>query len=189
MKHIFALGVVVIVALGTVVATVAVGASVKEPTVVANPYEAGLRNAADKAKRLDVAAAPAAAASPTSIPANEVACDFEKAPCAVAAGPWIVKLVLSPRPLKAMADLAAEVEVTRVGAPVDGLDVELDLEMKGMKMAPNQRLLKGAGKGRYTGKVVIVRCPSGRKDWLATVTAVVPKGAPVAARFAFDVAK
>jgi nitrogen fixation protein FixH len=103
-------------------------------------------------------------------------------PCALSAGPCrlelgdglAVTLELSPRPLRTMADLAARAEVTRAGAPVDGAAVALELAMAGMEMGPNRSALAGAGRGVYRGDAVLVRCPSGRKDWTARVTVAEP---------------
>jgi hypothetical protein len=42
--------------------------------------------------------------------------------------------------------------------------------MPGMKMGPNRIQLKSAGNDTYEGRGVIVKCPSGRRTWRATVT-------------------
>ena len=77
------------------------------------------------------------------------------------------------------------------GAPVEHAEVELSFEMRGMSMGENRRALTPAGGGRYTGKAVLVRCPSGRKDWVATVAVHGSgrEGPLVAARFEFAVAE
>ena len=59
----------------------------------------------------------------------------------------------------------------------------IDLGMPGMKMGPNQVILTADEKNVYQGKGIIVRCPSGRKTWQATVT--VPDVGT--AEFVFDV--
>jgi hypothetical protein len=46
----------------------------------------------------------------------------------------------------------------------------IDLGMPGMKMGPNRVLLKPLGDGVYEGTGIIVRCPSGKRIWKATVT-------------------
>jgi len=46
----------------------------------------------------------------------------------------------------------------------------IDLGMPGMNMGPNRVQLKSAGNATYEGRGVIVRCPSGRRTWQATVT-------------------
>jgi hypothetical protein len=176
MKHELALAVVVAAGLGTVGATVAIGSSVKESTVVANPYEAGLHHAEAVAAQRKGRAAPEGpgGVAPT--------CDLAAGPCAQPAGPFEARLELAPRPLRTMAELAAVLELRRDGAPVDGATVFLAFDMRDMSMGENRRQLTGVGGGRYTGKAVLVRCPSGRKDWIATV--VVGEGAAsAAARF------
>ena len=47
----------------------------------------------------------------------------------------------------------------------------VDLSMEGMEMGRNRVDLSRGADGRYRGTGVIVRCPSGRRDWEATVTA------------------
>ncbi|MGE5284376.1 MAG: hypothetical protein ACM3OG_05340 [Actinomycetota bacterium] len=47
----------------------------------------------------------------------------------------------------------------------------VDLSMAGMEMGRNRVDLTRGADGRYRGKGVFVRCPSGRHDWEATVTA------------------
>jgi nitrogen fixation protein FixH len=244
-----------VAALGAIVGTIVIGSRVREDTVVARPYEEGLRADADREARLrlrwtvEVAASPAAGAplafqvrdaggaplegatvlvtatrpasgrgqleatarsagAPGAYAADlafpgpgpwDVRFDVSRgedrvrltrgvavasgaAPCALSAGPCrldlgdglAVTLELSPRPLRTMADLAARAEVTRGGAPVDGAAVALELAMAGMDMGPNRSALAGAGGGRYEGKAVLVRCPSGRKDWTARVTVAEP---------------
>lgn len=174
MKHELALAVVVAVGLGVVGATVAVGSSVREQTVVANPYEAGLHHGEA------VAAQRAGDRAPGGAPFVARACDLAAGPCAQPAGPYEVTLALGPRPLRTMAELAAVAEVRRAGAPVDGATVVLSFEMREMAMGENRRTLTGAGGGRYTGTAVLVRCPSGRRDWVATL-AVDAAGTPAAA--------
>jgi hypothetical protein len=78
-------------------------------------------------------------------------------------------LAVTPRPVKAMQDLLFQVSITgnltaRTQLPY------IDLGMPGMNMGPNRVQLKPAGNGTYKGQGVIVRCPSGRRTWQATVT-------------------
>jgi hypothetical protein len=180
MKHELALAVVVAVGLGTVGVTIAVGRSVGEPTVVGNPYEAGLHH------REAVAAGRSA---PGSAQRVTPACDVGERPCAKEAGAYDVTLDLAPRPLRTMAELAAAVELRREGSPVEGAEVVLSFDMRGMSMGTNQRTLAPAGGGRYAGKAVLVRCPSGRKDWVATVTVTEGDRPASVARFDFAVAE
>jgi hypothetical protein len=180
MKHELALAVVVAAGIGTVGATIAIGSSVKEQTVVANPYEAGLHHGEAVATQKQGRAAPEGARGVAP------ACDLGAGPCAQPAGSYEVRLELAPRPLRTMAELAAVMELRKDGAPVDGAVVTLAFDMRGMSMGENRRQLVGAGGGRYTGKAVLVRCPSGRKDWIATVALGEPPATSVA-RFEFRV--
>ena len=97
-------------------------------------------------------------------------CDLGGGRCVAPAGPFQVALDLGPRPLLPMKDLVAAVEVLRGGAPVDGAAVEVSFSMKDMFMGENRVALRGAGSGRYAGRAVLVRCASGGRAWVATVS-------------------
>ena len=58
----------------------------------------------------------------------------------------------------------------------------VDLSMAGMEMGRNRVDLSRGDDGRYHGTGVFVRCPSGRRDWEATVT--VPGAGKAVFRFA-----
>jgi hypothetical protein len=125
-------------ALGAILATVWVGSKVREETVVANPYEEGLRHT----------------------------CNLRDGPCTRPLdGGGEVTLELGPRPLRTMRDLAVRVQVT--GAAAD--EVSVRFAMPEMEMGENRSALAASGGGRFDGSAVLVRCPSGRKDWLAEV--------------------
>jgi hypothetical protein len=97
-----------------------------------------------------------------------------------AAGQKIL-LDVGPKPVMAMRELTFSVEVPGYdGAGTPGLD----LGMAGMRMAPNRIDLVKESDGRYRGKGVIVKCPSGMRTWIATVT-LPGKGK---AHFTFDAA-
>ena len=74
---------------------------------------------------------------------------------------------ISPKPVKAMTDLVFKV---RIDEPIPPAAPYIDLGMPGMKMGPNRVILKIADDGSYTGNGIIVRCPSGKTLWQATVT-------------------
>lgn len=113
------------------------------------------------------------------------ACDLAAAPCRAPAGPLELTLDLG-RSLRQMQDLPVEVEVRRGGAPLEGAAVEVSFAMKDMSMGENRVALEPAGApGRYHGAAVLVRCTSGRLDWVATVTARPAGGAPESASFTF----
>lgn len=99
---------------------------------------------------------------------------------AVAEGQKIL-LDIAPKPLKAMRELTFSVDVPGYG----GADSPwVDLGMAGMRMAPNRIDLVKDGDGRYRGKGILVRCPSGMRTWTAAVH-LPGKGK---ALFTFDVA-
>jgi hypothetical protein len=113
------------------------------------------------------------------------ACDLRAAPCRAAAGPLELTLDLG-RSLRQMQDLPVAVEVRRGGAPLDGAAVEVSFAMKDMTMGENRVVLEPAGApGHYRGAAVLVRCTTGRLDWVATVTVRAPGGAPQSASFHF----
>jgi nitrogen fixation protein FixH len=106
------------------------------------------------------------------------ACDLGAGACTrVLPGGDEVTLDLGPRPLRMMTDLAAVVTVRRGGAPAEPDAITVSFEMPGMRMGTNEVRLARRGAGRFEGKAVLVRCPSGRKDWVATV-ALAKAGAP-----------
>lgn len=78
-----------------------------------------------------------------------------------------VTLDIHPKPVKAMKDLTFRV---RISGKRPSASPYIDLGMPGMKMGPNRVVLKEVGEGTYEGTGVIVRCPSGRRIWKATVT-------------------
>jgi hypothetical protein len=75
-----------------------------------------------------------------------------------------------------MADLAVTATLRRDGAPLDPDAVSVSFAMRGMEMGENRVRLAPRGAGRFEGKAVLVRCPSGRRDWGATVSVARPGG-------------
>jgi hypothetical protein len=67
-----------------------------------------------------------------------------------------------------MSELWLSARLTRGGAPLDGAELQVSFAMVDMSMGENTVRLAGAGDGRYLGKVVLVRCESGRREWRAT---------------------
>lgn len=123
------------------------------------------------------------------VPAARGACELGAGPCtAPLSGGGEVTLALGPRPLRAMADLAVTAEVREGGAPLEGA-VSVRFEMKGMQMFPAEARLAPAGPGRHAGRAVLVRCPSGRRDWTATVVVTPAGGAPRTAELPLEVAE
>lgn len=166
-----AIGALVAAVLASVAATIWIAAGVREETVVSNPYEEGL-----KLGRGERRAAPGEA------------CDLGSTPCAQALpGGGEVRLELAPRPLLTMKDLAVRVDLGAGAA--DGAEVSVAFSMRGMSMGENRSRLARTGPGRFEGKAVLVRCPSGRRGWVADVEVASP-GAPArSARFSLTVAE
>ena len=107
-------------------------------------------------------------------------CDVHKGACTQNLQGTDVLLDISPKPVKAMTDL--KFTITLIGK--QGVSEPfIDLGMPGMQMGPNRVFLKSNGKGVYSGTGTIVRCPSGKRIWKATVT--VPGMGSV--EFIFDV--
>lgn len=122
--------------------------------------------------------------------ASASACDLGKGPCTVPlTGGGEVMLELGPRPLRTMRELAVTADVRSGGAPMAGPEVHVSFAMKGMQMGENTAALTPSGDGRLAGKAVLVRCPSGRKDWTADVTVAQQGVEPRTARFALTVAE
>jgi nitrogen fixation protein FixH len=113
-------------------------------------------------------------------------CDLAAAPCQAPAGELRVTLDLG-RSLATLADLPITVTVARGGTPLEGAVVEVSFAMKEMNMGENRVVLAAAGPGRHAGKGVLVRCQSGKRDWIATVTVRPSGAAPVSAAFPFRV--
>jgi len=113
-------------------------------------------------------------AVPGSISAGDkyqemINCDLHTGPCVQSVSGCTVTFEVTPRPVKAMQDLSFR--VTLDGKLPENPDLPyIDLEMPGMNMGPNRVKLKSAGDSAYEGRGVIVRCPSGRRIWQATIT-------------------
>ena len=113
-------------------------------------------------------------------PSQGINCNIHQTACFQELPGYTVKLDINPKPVSAMKDLSFQVLIT--GEKLQG-NPFIDLGMPGMKMGPNRVHLKAVNDTTYVGKGVIVRCPSGRRIWRATVT-LPQKGA---AEFIFDV--
>ena len=107
-------------------------------------------------------------------------CDIHHGSCTQMLQGTEITLDISPKPVKAMTDL--KFTITQTGKQ-GASEPFIDLGMPGMKMGPNQVLLKPNGNGVYSGTGTIVRCPSGKRVWKARVT--VPDMGSV--EFIFDV--
>lgn len=95
-------------------------------------------------------------------------CDIQKTSCTQPLASGTVTLDILPRPVKAMADLTFHLSIKDI---VIADTPFIDLGMPGMKMGPNKVQLKKTENGtEYSGTGIIVRCPSGRTIWKASVT-------------------
>jgi hypothetical protein len=84
-----------------------------------------------------------------------------------AAGTQEVTLSLAPWPPRAMEEISFAVELPRF----DGTALpRVELSMPGMEMGRNRVPLARSGAGVFRGTGVFVRCPSGKREWDATVT-------------------
>ena len=79
-----------------------------------------------------------------------------------------VLLSITPWPPVAMREVDFTVSIPGYAGKASPY---VDLSMAGMEMGRNRVDLSRGDDGRYRGTGVFVRCPSGRRDWEATVTA------------------
>ena len=185
--------VVCVAALGAVGGAIYIGVRLKEPTVVADPYQAGLHYDEHRHAAASAATSPPASATTPST----TACDLQSGPCKqpLPSG-GEVTLSIGPRPVRAMQDLEFTVTVTPASAAA-GAEVAIVLTMPGMYMGETRAALAPAGEGVFRGKGVVVRCSSGRRDWNADVLVIRDGGAalkprqqgPRVARFPLTVAE
>jgi hypothetical protein len=96
-------------------------------------------------------------------------CDLHQGTCTQRLAGSTVTLAVTPRPVKAMQDLLFQVSLSGK-LPPNTKPPYIDLGMPGMNMGPNRVQLKSTGDATYAGRGVIVKCPSGRRTWRATVT-------------------
>lgn len=241
------IGVAVAAGLGAVAATIWVGSQVREPTIVARPYEEGLKHdhmvrerarlgwriglASDRigvgksmlpftltgkdgapipdpvvkltlgrpgSGREDHVApvfqtGPGAFTAKLDVPGEGVwealfevssgadrlrleerlvagECDAAIALCAKPLpGGGQVWLEFPKKPVRTMEDLLFVVHLTDGDDALGGARVHVSFEMPGMTMAENRAGTAAKSKGRYEGETVLVKCASGRKDWVADV--------------------
>jgi len=174
------IAVAAVAAVGAIVGVVYVGQRMAEPTVVADPYEAGLRY--DEAHH----AHDAAAVGPRAAPA----CRISSGACARVVGQATVTLEVAPRPVRPMSELVFTVSVSPPEAAGTG-GARLALAMPGMTMGDNRVALVPSGPGRWRGGGVLVRCPSGKRIWSAEL-ALPPRSdgqPPVTTTFVFEVSE
>lgn len=122
-------------------------------------------------------------------------CNLERGSCITKIGDKEITFDVSPKPVKAMEELAFRLVIKRnpPSPPLrkggqEGMKelpekITVDLSMPGMYMGKNQVLLKKGPDGTYSGKGIIPKCRSGRRLWRATVD--IPKTGKV--DFTFNV--
>jgi len=97
---------------------------------------------------------------------KQINCDIQNQQCVQPILNGSIVFDIQPKPVKAMKDLTFEVKVKDInltGSPI------IDLSMPGMKMGKNKVKMKMIVKGVYQGTGIIVRCPSGKTIWQATI--------------------
>ncbi|MDF1592282.1 MAG: hypothetical protein P1P89_12265 [Desulfobacterales bacterium] len=98
---------------------------------------------------------------------SQINCRIHDGACTRSLPGLDVTLDIRPKPVKAMQDLVFKVSLAGEGPDQTPY---IDLGMPGMKMGPNRVILEKTSRTEYSGKGVIVRCPSGRRTWQTTVT-------------------
>lgn len=78
-------------------------------------------------------------------------------------------LDITPKPVKAMKELAFKISLSGGQPKTDIQQLTVDLGMPGMYMGTNKVAMKKISEGEYAGKAIIPRCPSGKTRWMATV--------------------
>jgi YtkA-like len=96
-------------------------------------------------------------------------CRIDTGACVRTSGALSVVLDIAPKPVQSMHELTFTVTVTEKDNPIRDASVIISLSMPGMFMGENVVRLKHRVEGVYEGKGVIVRCPSGKKIWQASV--------------------
>jgi hypothetical protein len=102
------------------------------------------------------------------------ACDLNRGPCSAAlpGGAGTLTLEIVPRPVRTMRELEFVVRLACAAPPCDARPAAVALTMPGMYMGENTvALTPAAVAGTFRGRGTIVRCPSGRSLWRATVKA------------------
>ncbi len=100
---------------------------------------------------------------------SEADCDPHAGPCTKEAGEYVITLDVAPKPVLYMKELTFDVTFSENSPPIESESLLLDLSMPGMDMGKNQVTLEKIGTYRYSGTGIIVKCPSGRTLWRATV--------------------
>jgi len=122
--------------------------------------------------------------------AARAGCDLAVAPCTRSlAGGGEITLEVTPRPPRTMKALAVRAEVREAGPPAGRAEVSASFSMPGMEMGENRTALAPVAPGRWEGTAVLVRCPSGKREWVADVAVMRPGVLARGARFSLTVAE
>lgn len=118
-----------------------------------------------------------------------------KTDCNLAAGACVkslqgnrVSFDVLPKPVASMTELVFTVSLSANGRPFKAEHVSLDLTMPGMYMGANRPALTLGEDGKYSGKGILPRCPSGQKIWKAEIVIERPSSgeAPLKTSFLFE---
>ncbi|UZJ38496.1 hypothetical protein [Prosthecochloris sp. SCSIO W1103] len=96
-------------------------------------------------------------------------CDPHAGSCMKQAGDYTITFDMSPKPVLHMKELTFKVSFSSDSPSISSDTLLLDLSMPGMDMGKNEVVLRKVGDNQYNGKGIIVKCPSGRTLWRATL--------------------
>jgi nitrogen fixation protein FixH len=98
-------------------------------------------------------------------------CNIDAGPCSAKTTDNAIQALLdiAPKPVTAMRELVFSLTLRDKRGPVTNAAVTIDLSMPGMYMGNNVVKLTKRDGGVYEGQGIIVRCPSGKKLWQATI--------------------
>jgi len=102
-------------------------------------------------------------------------CEIDRGRCSRTVGEKTVIFAIDPTPVRAMEELTFLVTLLPAPSSLDtrkhqeAEGITLDLGMPGMYMGKNRVILKRTAEGKYAGRGVIPRCPSGRSLWRGTL--------------------
>jgi len=116
-----------------------------------------------------LAGGPLAAGAQSAKDSGLVDCRIDAGPCTKTKGRLSASLDITPKPVKVMREATFIVELKDQGRPLIGASPVIGLTMPGMYMGTNRVRLNPVKDGVYTGTGVIIRCPSGKKVWKASV--------------------
>ena len=96
-------------------------------------------------------------------------CDPHTGPCTKEVGEYGITMDINPKPVQHMKELTFDIQLSDDSPTFSSDSLLLDLSMPGMDMGKNQVTLEKTGDNSYKGTGIIVKCPSGRTLWRATL--------------------